>query len=176
MSKPATRIKSAAETWVPRTRAECSEAIAQIGAAQRERERIQTALNDEISAIKQRYEELAHPHAQVIVQLTRGVQVWCEANRAELTNGGKVKTANLASGEVKWRMRPPSVRLSGGDAVLDALRSLGLGRFIRQREEVNKEAILAEPDTVAGVRGIKVTQAEDFVVQPFETHLEEVAS
>jgi len=104
------------------------------------------------------------------------VQVWCEANRAELTNGGKTKTANLGSGEVKWRMRPPSVRLSGGDAVLDALRSLGLSRFVRQREEVNKEAILAEPDAVAGVRGIKLTQAEDFIVAPFATHLEEVAS
>lgn len=170
------RIKSAAEVWVPRTREECSAAIAQIGEAQRERTRIQTALNDEIAGIKARYEEDAHPHAQVIVQLTRGVQVWCEANRAELTNNGKTKTANLASGEVKWRMRPPSVAVRGLDAVIDALRSLGLSKFVRIKEEVNKEAILAEPDAVRGVRGIKITQTEDFVVQPFETHLEEIAS
>jgi len=169
-------IKQAAAEWVPQTRAECSAAIAKIGEAQRERTRIQAALNDEIAGIKSRYEDEAHPHAQVIVQLTRGVQVWCEANRAELTNNGKTKTANLASGEVKWRMRPPSVAVRGIDAVIDALRSLGLGKFVRTREEVNKEAILAEPDAVRGVRGIKITQTEDFVVQPFETELEEIAS
>ena len=73
------------------------------------------------------------------------------------------------------RMRPPSVRVTGSEAVLDALRRMGLRRFIREREEVNKDAILNEPDAVADVPGISISQGEDFVVVPFEAELAEVA-
>lgn len=41
----------------------------------------------------------------------------------------------------------------GADAVLELLRSKGLIRFIRVKEEVNKEAILNEPEAVQGLPG-----------------------
>lgn len=175
MNKSSSRkIKQTAAHWVPQSRAEVTEAIAEIGRAQRERERVQAAMNDELAVVRQRFEEQARPHADAISMLSQGVQLWCEAHRAELTQGGKTKTVNLASGEVKWRMRPPSVLVRGGDLVIDLLRQLGLSRFVRIKEEVNKEAILAEPEAVAGIRGISIGQREDFVVEPFETQLEEV--
>ncbi len=170
-----TRIKSDAALYVPQSRAECTEAIAEIGRRQRERERIQAAMNDRLAVLKQEFEEAAKPHGEVISQLTHGVQMWCETHRSDLTAGGKSKTVNLASGEVRWRMRPPSVLVRGGDVVIDLLRQLGLGRLLREKIEINKEAILAEPEAVAGVRGISITQREDFVIVPFETQLEEVA-
>ncbi|OCN21072.1 hypothetical protein AN665_0211575 [Serratia marcescens] len=47
--------------------------------------------------------------------------------------------------------------------------SLGLERFIRRKEEINKEAILNEPSAVSGVAGITVkTGIEDFAIVPFE--------
>jgi len=171
-----TKIKTAAAAVpVPQNREEATEYIAEIGRLQRERERIQAAMNDEIAAIKQRYEEQARPMGDRIRQLTEGVHTWCEANRAELTHGGKVKTANLSSGEVRWRVRPPRVNLRNIPGVIDALKSLKLTRFIRVKEEVNKEAILAEPEAVEHIKGISITQGEDFVIVPFETELEEVA-
>ncbi|EPC0089013.1 host-nuclease inhibitor Gam family protein, partial [Escherichia coli] len=46
---------------------------------------------------------------------------------------------------------------------------MGLERFIRTKEEVNKQAVLAEPDAVKGIAGIKVNKgAESFHVEPFE--------
>ena len=97
------------------------------------------------------------------------MHTFCEANRAELTNGGKVKTANLVTGDVSWRLRPPSVSIRGADTVIETLKRLALGRFVRAKEEVNKEAILNEPDAVKGVAGISiVTGVEDFVITPFE--------
>lgn len=158
----------------PQSREETAEAVAEIGRRQRERDRIQAAMNDELSAVKQRFEEEAAPHADAIKTLSAGVQTWCEANRDELTNDGKVKTANLASGKVSWRIRPPKVSLKAIDNVLAALKELKLTRFIRVKEEVNKEAILAEPDAVQHVKGISIHQGEDFVIVPFETDLEEV--
>src|SRR5690606_26606449 len=125
--------------------------------------------------IKQRWEEEARPHAEAILALRQGVQIWCEANRDALTGGGKVKSVQLPSGEVRWRVTPPAVKLRAVDMVLQLLRERGLGRFIRIKEEVNREAILADPEAVAGIAGIRIEQREEFVILPFETKLEEVS-
>lgn len=175
MAKTA-RIRQQAAAWpIPQNRDQVVEAIAEIGRRQRERERIQATMNDELAAIKQRYEEEAAPHNEAIREFSKGVQSWCEANRNQLTQGGKVKHADLPSGKVGWRMRPPSVVVRGKEAVIDLLVRMGLSRFVRVREEVNKEAILAEPEAIRNVKGITITQAEDFIIVPFETSLEEVA-
>ena len=42
--------------------------------------------------------------------------------------------------------------------VLGYLRMVSLNRLIRVKEEVNKDAILAEPETVANIKGISITQ------------------
>ncbi len=175
MPKKKTRIKSDAAVDVPQTREEVVKCIALIGAHQRERDRVQGAMNDELSAVRERHEANAKPHADAIAQLTRGVQLYCEAHRLELTRDGKKKTHTFASGEVKWRMRPPSVVVRGVETVIDALKQLKLQRFVRLKEEVNKDAVLADREAVAGVKGISIRQIEDFIVEPWDTELEEVA-
>ena len=172
--KTSTRIKTEAAGVVFQNKEEVNEAIAQIGAAQRERDRIQTAMNDELAAVRARYEEQAAEHAAVIKDFGKGVQIWAEANREALTTNGKSKTVKLAAGEFSWRMRPPSVRITGEGIVVAALKKLGLDRFIRTKEEIDKNAILADPDAVANVKGIALRQGEDFVIKPFATEIEEV--
>ncbi len=167
--------KDAANLRVPQSRTEAEAFIAKIGNQQRERDRIQANMNDELAAIKQKYEELAQPIATDIRLLTDGVQIWCEANRATLTNQNKTKTAKLASGEVKWRTRPGKVSLKKIAEVIETLKTLKLKRFIRIEDSINKEAILAEPEVVENIKGITITKGEDFVIVPFETELEEVA-
>lgn len=170
------RVKADAPRFaIPQSREDCTDYIARIGRAQRERERIQAAMNDELAAIRAGYEEQARPHAEAIKALSQGVQVWCDANREALTVGNKTKTANLASGEVRWRLRPPKVVIRGLDAVMEALKDLRLDRFIRVKEEISKDAILADAEAVKHVKGISIDQGEDFVIVPFETELEEVA-
>lgn len=176
MSKKKTRIKSDAVTVTFANREEVNAAIAQIGTAQRRRDAITTAMNDELAAVRARHEELAAPHAGVIKELGHAVQVWCEGNRADLTRDGRVKTAKFAAGEVSWRIRPPRVTVRGEGIVIEALKRLGLERFIRRKEEVDKAAILASPEGVDGVKGISISQGEDFVIKPFETEIEEVQS
>lgn len=49
---------------------------------------------------------------------------------------------------------------------------LGLQRFIRTKEEPNKEAMQAEPEVARQVAGISIgSVGEDFVVEPFEAVL-----
>ncbi|EAO7539980.1 host-nuclease inhibitor protein Gam, partial [Salmonella enterica] len=143
--------------------------IKRIGDLQREASRLETEMNDAIAEITEKFAARIAPIKTDIETLSKGVQGWCEANRDELTNGGKVKTANLVTGDVSWRVRPPSVSIRGMDAVMETLERLGLQRFIRTKQEINKEAILLEPKAVAGVAGITVKSGiEDFSIIPFE--------
>lgn len=171
-----TRLKTpAAAVTVPQNRDNAAQAVAEIGRLSRDLDRLTADMNDELATVKALHEKKAEPIRLKIDALTTGVQTWAEANRDTLTQNGKVKTAALTTGEIVWRLRPPSVRVTGAEAVLDELRRLGLKRFIRQKEEVNKEAILNEPAAVAHVPGISISQGEDFVVVPFEAELAEVA-
>jgi len=186
MGKVVSKIKQAAALFkIPQRKDETIEAIAEIGRRQRERQRLEAAMNDALAVVKQKFEEDAAPHNEAIRDLSKGVQAWCEANRAQLTQDGKVKYANLASGEIKWRMRPPKVVVRGAETVIELLKQLGLKMFLREKTEINKEAILAgavfqddkilAPTELRAVPGIKLEQAEDFVIIPFESQLEEVA-
>lgn len=169
MAKPAKRIKSAAAAYVPQNRDTVITDIKRIGDLQREASRLETEMNDAIAEITEKFAARIAPLKTDIETLSKGVQGWCEANRDELTNGGKVKTANLVTGDVSWRVRPPSVSIRGMDAVMETLERLGLQRFIRTKQEINKEAILNEPGAVAGVAGITVKSGiEDFSIIPFE--------
>lgn len=165
----ANRLKLQAEAYVPQTLDDCAADIRRIGDLQRQLIVEQTRMNDAIAEITHRHQPAIEALREQIKPLQAGIQVWCEANRQDLTRGGRTKTASFVTGEVQWRQRPPSVSVRGVEAVLSALAELGLGRFIRVKEEVNKDAILAEPDAVRGVPGITVvTGVEDFVIVPFE--------
>ncbi|MDR2187019.1 MAG: host-nuclease inhibitor Gam family protein [Azonexus sp.] len=166
-----TKRKTTAATFVCQSKEQTMEAIRALGDAQRELLRIETTINDQIAAATAARKEDIDALKMRIDTLTTGIQGWCEANRAHLLAGGG-KEANLITGLVKWRQRPPSVSIRAVDKVLAALRSLGLTRFIRAREEPNKEAMLADPRAVSGIVGINiVTGVEDFVIEPFEVEV-----
>ncbi len=166
-----TRVKATA-TNVPQTREEAQTWIKQLGDAQRELGVVSAKMNDELAEITDTYKPQINALQDKAKELQKGIQTWCEAHRAELTDS-KTKTANLVTGEVSWRQRPPSVTIRGKDAVLDSLRSLGLMQFIRTKEEINKDAMLNEPDIAASVAGVSIkTGVEDFVIKPFEQAVE----
>lgn len=169
--KPTTRLKAPTLAAVPQSKDECAESIRNMGDLQREFERHRANMNDAIAAITQQYQPVLEQLTQRIETQQQGVQAWCEAHRVDLCgeNDKLGKTANFVTGTVAWRQRPPSVSIRGADTVLETLERMGLGRFVRNKPEVNKEAILNEPDAVRGIAGIKiVTGVEDFIVQPFE--------
>lgn len=144
-------------------------AIKEIGDLSREHTRLTTEMNDKIGATSEQYAPQLKSLEKEIEPLQKAVQEYCEANRDELTEFGKTKTANFVTGEVQWRQRPPSVAIRGAESVLESLMRLGLDRFIRTKNEINKEALLNEPEVAKGIAGITVkTGVEDFVIKPFE--------
>lgn len=167
------KLKTKAQAYAPQTQTDCAADIKKLGDLQRQFTRLQADMNDEIAAITKRYQPRLEDLMGRIETLQKGVQTYCEAHRAELTNDNKVKFANFVTGEVNWRQRPPSIGIRGAEAVLETLARMGLTRFIRTKQEPNKEAMLNEPDAVRGIAGISVvTGVEDFVITPFEASAE----
>lgn len=160
---------------VPQSKNEASDMIRALGDTQRDLDRTVGAMNDAIAAITNDATPQINELKGKISALTQGIQIYAEANRSALTDSYKVKTANLVTGEVAWRFRPPSVAVRGADAVVAELLRRNLARFVREKREVNKEAILNEPAAVIGVPGLTVESGvEDFVVTPFAQEVEGV--
>ena len=111
----ATRIKSKTLAAVPQSKNDCAQSIRIMGDLQREFERNRAEMNDAIAAITQQHQPLLGHLSERIQALQTGVQAWCEAHRVDLCgeNDKLGKTANLVTGEVAWRIRPPSVRITG---------------------------------------------------------------
>jgi phage host-nuclease inhibitor protein Gam len=169
MAKTNKKLKSKAQVYVPQTKDDAAADIKKVGDLMRQLTRDTADMNDKIAAITQQYQPKLDILKDQIELLQDGIQGYCEAKRDELTNGGKVKFANFVTGEVAWRQNPPSVRIAKVEVVIEMLKRLGLQKFIRSKEEINKDAILTEPEQVRGVAGITlVTGVEQFVITPFE--------
>jgi len=172
MAKAATKIKTESVD-APANREEAENYMREIGELQNEVARTQADMNDEINAIKARYQETLLPVNQSIDALAQGLSAYAIANRAELLPGNK-KTVKMGTGEISWRKTPPKVAVRGADTVISTLMSLGLDRFVRNKPEVNKEAILLEKEAVSGIKGISITQREELVIKPDVSELEKV--
>ncbi len=170
----ATKLKTKAQVYASQTRADVQTDIKIMGDLLREHARLSADLNDAIAELTQAAGPRLETLHELSTSLQQGVQTWCEAHREELC--GKGKSANLITGEVQWRQRPPSVRVTGQDAVLAWLKVQGLTKFIRTQEVINKEAMLNEADQARGIPGINiVTGVEDFIITPFEVDTQEAA-
>ena len=168
-----TRIKSAAAAVdVPQNREAAAAAIAAVGSASRSLQRIAAEMNDALAEIKEAYEREAEPFRREIEARTEGLRVFAEANRAALTNNYKVKTVALTTGELVWRMNPPSVRLVDTEEnVIAACEAADLREFVRYTPTLNREAIKGSPEIARNIPGLKIGQSEAFVVVPFEVEL-----
>lgn len=165
------KAKALSSAAIPQSRADCAAAIRTLGDLQRQFERQRADMNDRIAAITAEHQPELDALTQRLQALQQGIQTWCEAHRVDLCGEADRlgKTANLVTGEVAWRLRPPSVTVRGADLVCDTLQRMGLGRFVRVKTEPNKEAMLAEPEAVRGIAGITlVSGVEDFSITPFE--------
>lgn len=162
------KLKRAAETATPpETREEAEQMLARLGEIQREKTLLSTALEETLAGERARVEAQALPLTAEAERLTRGIQLWAEANRRSLTNDGRTKTIRLSTGEIAWRARPPSVKLRDQGAILEWLMAKGLARFIRTKSEVNREAMLGEPSVAREVPGVTISsEGEEFVVSP----------
>lgn len=170
MSPATNKIKTDA-IEAPSNQAEAEALLKEIGVLQRKVSGVENTMNDKMAVLKDKYEKEAQPLNDDIDTKFKALHVYAEANKSELLSKNS-KTAKLSTGELIWRKSPPKVSVRDQDSVIVALRKHDLDDFIRTKEEVNKEAILADPDRVDGIKGITINSKEMFVAVPFESKIE----
>jgi phage host-nuclease inhibitor protein Gam len=167
MTRPRKLKKPAATVAAPRDRAEAETFLARIGAAERELAVIQAAFDEVVATAKAEAEERALAHRLEVEGLTTGIQLWAEANRAVLTQDGKTKTVDLATGKVGWRNRPPKVQVKDEDAVIAHIEAAELEQFLRRKVTLDRDALKADPVAANAIPGITIGSAgEEFFLEP----------
>lgn len=170
MAKTKTR---ASNLPVPQSDEDAAAAIAHIGELNRTVARIKADADDRIAAITRDAGERSAPLKEACTAAIEGLRIYCEAHRARLTRDDKTKTAKFATGEIAWRLRPRKVTLprtkEGIAELIGRLKKLRLKRFIRVKEEVDKDAMRDEHEVAGAVPGVSIGSAgEDFTVEPLE--------
>ena len=157
---------------VPRDLSEAAQFLAEIGKEQRVIDKIQLSINARVEELKVKAINNVKPRQNRISQLMEGLFAYAEANRDELTENGKIKTIKAPTGVFGWRMTPPAVFLRNVKAIIANLKLLGLEQFIRVKEEIDKKAMLKEPEVAKKIKGVSISQYEEFVVKPTELEIE----
>jgi phage host-nuclease inhibitor protein Gam len=162
------RAKRRAETApAARDAQEADAFLARIGELQRHIALHEAALAESIARAKEATAAIVADLAAEADTLTRGLQIWAEANRHALTDGGRTKTVRMGAGTIAWRLPPPAVTIKGADKVLEHLLENGLEEFLRRKVEIDKAAMLGMPDIAARIPGVTIgSRGEEFVVEP----------
>lgn len=148
-----TRTKTVALAVAVQSRDEAVEQIKRIGDLSRERERLQADFNDQVAELQKKVDGKIAPINAEIEALESGVHAWANANRAALTDGGKVKFADLTTGIIRWRNNPPKCSVSGADAVMALLEANpALARFVRTKKRLIKTRCSTSPSFLRPTR------------------------
>lgn len=150
--------------------AEAARSIARIGELGREIGAINDDLDERIEQLKADAMARVAPHEEELEETVLNLFAFAEGNRKklELTDKDERKSCSLPTGVFGWRWNPPKVSISDAEKVLSELERRKLTRFIRQVPEVDKQAMLKEPEEAQSVKGVKITQTEHFFVKPEE--------
>ena len=175
MAKASTKTKVKSVTVpVPQTDSEAAKMVGHVGELQHELLRLDTDLNEAIAVVKaERVERIARIKDSIRVT-GEGLVIWATANRARLTQDGRSKSIAMLEGTISWRMTPPAVSLRGVSEIVRRLRDAKLTRFLRTKEEPDKQAMLREPEVAGAIDGISISQREEFSIKPSRTNLEMV--
>ena len=161
------RTKVTAPALVIRDRAELDLVVGDIARLKTEEAALTAEMNEEITAIRSRFEERLTEITADLTLRTTAVANWSSANVQEFENK---KSLDTIHGVIGWRTTTPALKTLKGwtwDRVLEKLATSGLDRFIRIKSEVDKQALLIERETLdLAPLGVQVVQEETFFVDP----------
>lgn len=168
------KARAAAVIRVPQSKEEARDMMAEYGNVLREIEHVETNLNQALADIKKQFVDTGAPLAAKADDLFKGLQTYCDANRATLTDNGAIKSVDFGTGKVSWRWNPASVKLPRDADKLEALieRIIKAGEdyadFLRTTVEINKVAMLRDPNRAKKIEGVKIAPSgETFTAEPF---------
>jgi len=147
--------------------------LAELGAIEASLKHEEAILNEEEQKARQEFkkrtENLVSRKNDILVTL----ETFCIANKNEFE---KTRLLEFVHGVVGFRTTPPKVTMLNRkyniNTVLELLKKFKLTKYIRTKEELDKESVLADyaakeiSDPKLASVGLKIDQSEIFVCEP----------
>jgi phage host-nuclease inhibitor protein Gam len=150
--------------------------VGEIATIKNRQRQLAASMDAQIQAVRERYEGDLAAEAEALDRKIEEVQAWSEANPAEF---GAARSIETVHGTLGWRTGQPALKTLGGwtfERVLLALKASGATGYIRVKEEVNKQQLLAQRDALGAEKlrelGLRVVQEDSFFVEPKLTLVE----
>jgi len=142
--------------------------ITRLGEVERERDALTHRMETDLEEIKAQH---SAPLQRLDLQAKVLRLALAEAStvlRPQLLKG-ESKTATLGAHLVAFRLQPPKVEIRSLDKVIAAIKRMRLGkRFLRTKEEINREALLADVKRAETIPGVTIRDdREEVVITPF---------
>lgn len=161
----------------PKTREEMETLVGDIAALKIKERALTAEMDAKIKSVKDHYQGQLTGLNESLAHKMPCALAWAEAHPDDF---GKLRSIEMLHGTLGWRTNTPSLKTLSGwtwDRVLEAVKRLPrLAAYIRTKEEINKQALLGDRDTLGadGLRaiGVKVVQEEEFFVEPKLTETE----
>ena len=173
MGKKSDKLKRIAIA-TPQSLDEASAYVAAIAEEQRTIDKLQAEFNQKVKELQEQAVAAVKPHSTQVEALVEGVYAFAQSRQAELIGDGKKKSVDVPAGTFGWRLTPPAVSITGVEDVLERLKKMKLQKFIRTKEEIDKEAMLKDQEQALKVEGVSIGQREEFFVKPTELKVEVV--
>jgi len=152
------------------TREDLEAAIGRIAANQSARNGLLANLEEEINNIRAVYEPRITAYGAKIAEDFDAAQIWAEENAEVFASK---KSLDCMHGTIGFRTGQPRLKLLTGRTWTRVLELLALNRlteYIREKQEPDKERLLADRQTLTDERlklvGLNVVQDETFFIDP----------
>ncbi|HMV45178.1 MAG TPA: host-nuclease inhibitor Gam family protein [Leptospiraceae bacterium] len=160
-------------------------AIAEIARLTTEIKKAEDRTNESISILQTTLAEQIEPLKQEIKKISLSVKKFTDNNREKLFKGGE-KTVKLETGDLSYRSAGKHVSQNSSVKLITSIleqNNLIEAKekfvkkmdkvFIRTKLELNKDAILQNPETAKVVTGVDVEDGEEsFYIKPYSTNTE----
>jgi phage host-nuclease inhibitor protein Gam len=149
--------------------------IGEIAAIKNHQRLLTAAMDAQIQSVRALFEGELAAQSESLEEKIAHARAWSEANPQEFGDGRSIQTVH---GIIGWRMGGPSLRTLAGwtwDRVKENLIAVQAVEYIRVKEEVNKQNLLADRDAIGAEKlrefGMRVVQEESFFVEPKLTEI-----
>jgi phage host-nuclease inhibitor protein Gam len=175
--KPAKKSKEP-EVRIPKDRSDAAESVRLVGLLRDGISVIEDRLGKEVAVIQkrlaeiqQRLEEETLPLRTQMEILVDGLFIFFETNSPELTEDGARRSVDLGTGVIGERLNPWKAEIKKAEDVLEELKRMSLSQFIRTKEELSRDAMLATEESrklASQVKGVSIVREEEFFVSPVD--------
>ena len=83
-----------------------------------------------------------------------------------LIDTGEGKSVVMGNGSLALRDCPPATNCRDDEKVIEVLHEMGLSRYVRTREELDRESLLARREDLPRIEGLSFVQREVLTISP----------